>query len=250
MRMIKIDKQDLENIVMEALRQLKGKQHASFDNPISRNMRFPLSEGLIKTYPLGSTIRYIKDYFKLSDDEIYPINAENGREQIAIKVPIVGDNLERVEKAFTLCGYYLGFSKKDKLKPNTIYELQFEKKYDDDFSKQLRQHESILYHVSPTYYAEKIKHIGLTPRSRNGMFDYPDRTYFIIGSAKEIIPYVVSELDASLANKMNNGKYCVMTLDLKRIPENVKFYLDPNSKYSVYTYDNISPNSIIDTEEI
>lgn len=248
--MININKQNIENIVMEALKILKGKQHASFDNPISRSMILPLSEGLIKTYPLGSTIRYIKDYFKLSDDEIYPINAENGREQIAIKVPIVDDNLERVEKAFTLCGYYLGFPKKEALKPNTIYELQFEKKYDDVFSKQLRQHESILYHVSPTYYAEKIKHIGLTPRSRNGVFDYPDRTYFIIGSAKKIIPHVVSELDVSLTNKMNNGKYCVMTLDLKRIPENIKFYLGPNSKYSVYTYENIAPNVIVNTEEI
>lgn len=248
--MIKIDEQDLENIVMEVLKILKEKQHASFDNPVSRVMKLPLSEGLIKTYPMEKTIQYIKDYFKLSDDEIYPINAENGREQIAINVPIVGDNLERVEKAFTLCGYYLGYPKKDTLKPNTIYELQFEKKYDDDFSKQLRKHESVLYHVSPIYYAEKIKHIGLTPRSRNGVFDYPDRTYFIIGSAKEIIPHVVSELDSSLTNKMNNGKYCIITLDLNRIPENVKFYLDPNAKYSVYTYDNISPNSIIDTEEI
>ena len=248
--MININKQNIENIVMEALKILKGKQHASFDNPISRSMILPLSEGLIKTYPMEKTIRYIKDYFKLSDDEIYPINAENGREQIAINVPIVGDNLERVEKAFTLCGYYLGYPKKDALKPNTIYELQFEKKYDDDFLKQLRQHESILYHVSPIYYAEKIKHIGLTPRSRNGVFDYPDRTYFIVGSAKKIIPHVVSELDASLTNKMNNGKYCIITLDLNRIPENVKFYLDPNSKYSVYTYDNISPNVIVNTEEI
>ena len=49
---------------------------------------------------------------------------------------------------------------------------------------------------------------------------------------------------------MNNGKYYAIKIDLNKIPTNVKFYLDPNAKYSIYTYENIAPNAIIGMEEI
>ena len=240
-------------IVEESIAEIESlvtNRNATFDNPISRSMKLPLSEGLIRTYPLEKTISYIKDYFNLSNDDIYPVHAENGREQIAINVQIVGNNLELVKKAFALCGYYLGYPREENLQPKKVYELQFEKKYDDDFSKELREHENTLYHVTPIYYAEKIKHIGITPRSRNKQFGYPDRTYFVIGSAKSIIPYLASELYNSTDNKMHNGRYAVIAIDLNKVPKEMRFYLDPNLKYSVYTYENIAPNSIKGVEEI
>lgn len=255
MELIRLTENDLKNIVGDSVNNilsdfLPTKRHASFDNPISRSMRLPLSEGLIKTYPLEKTISYIKAYFNLSDDDIYPLHAENGREQIAIKVPIVGNNLELVKKAFALCGYYLGYPKDENIQSNKIYELQFEKKYDDDFSKELKEHETTLYHVTPIYYAEKIKRIGITPRSRNKEFGYPDRSYFVIGSARPILPYLVWELYASAENKLHNGKYAAFSIGLNKVPKEMRFYLDPNSKYSVYTYENIAPNAIIGVEEI
>ena len=131
MQCIKLSENNLKDIIKESINTILNdfgvKRNANFDNPISRKMKLPLSEGLIKTYPLGKTINYIKNYFKISDDDIYPIDGENGREQIAIKVPIIGNNLELVKKAFALCGYYLGYPKEENLKQNTIYELQFEK---------------------------------------------------------------------------------------------------------------------------
>lgn len=42
----------------------------------------------------------------------------------------------------------------------------------------------------------------------------------------------------------------VFCLYFNRIPNHVKFYSDPNARYSVYTYDNIPPNAIIGFEEI
>ena len=219
-------------------------------NPISTKMKISLKEGLIRTYPIDKTINYIKDYFKLSDNDIIPINALNGTEQIAIKVPIVGNNLNLIKKAFTLCGWYLAYPKESELKPNTIHELQFEKKYDMDISSELRKHESVIYHITPNYNLNKIKHIGLTPKSKNTQFDYPSRAYFVLGSAKKIVPYLTSELNNNNKSKGNNGGYSVITFDLSKIPLHVKFYFDPNSYGSVYTLDNVTPDAIIDIQEI
>ena len=143
-KLIKLEKNDLRKIVIESVNNVlkdysKIRTHASFDNPISQLMKHPLSEGLIRTYPIDTTIKYIKKYFQLSDEEIYKLDAENGEEQIVIRVPIVGDNLTIVKKAFALCGYYLGYPKEETLKPNTIYELQFEKRNEQDVSESLRQ---------------------------------------------------------------------------------------------------------------
>ena len=206
MKHIELEYGDLKRIVTESVNTIlkdfsKNRTNANFDNPLSRAIQHPLTEGLIKTYPLNKTIKYIKDYFKLSDNEIYPIQGYGEKEQIGIKVPIIGNNLELVKKAFNLCGWYLGYPKEKNLKQNTIYELQFEKKYDDNFSELLRQHESVIYHVTPIYNTEKIKNIGFTPRSKNNLFEYPSRTYFIIGSAKSVIPYIASELSDSSETK-------------------------------------------------
>lgn len=254
---IRLDYGDLQKIVTESVNsvlkdfskeKMKG---ARFTNPISCFMKHPLTEGLVRTYPTETTVRYIKEYFKLSDDEIYVIDdAYNDREQIAIKVPIIGNNLELVKKAFALCGWYLGYPKEENLKPNTLYELQFEKKYEEDISQNLRTHETILFHITPTYNIGKIRHIGLTPKAKNSMFDYPSRIYFILGSAKTMIKYLAQQLSDANLSKGNDGKYSIITFDISRIPNRVKFFLDGNSRASVYTYDNIPPNTIEDITEI
>lgn len=244
-------KERVNKAVKNAIDQfLLRETNARFDNPISRNIKLPLTEGLIRTYPREKTINYIKDLFNLTYEEIYPIDAENGMEQIGIRVPIVGDNFNKIEKAFNLCGYYLGHPKKSMLEKNKIYELQFEKKFDGNIADVLRKKEKYIYHITPSYNAEKIKQIGLTPKSRNSLFDYPDRSYFIIGSAYGIIPYVARMLNDNLENQKNQGKFAAIRFNLEKIKKNTRFFFDPNAKYSIYTYENISPNAIDGIEEV
>lgn len=256
MELIRLTENDLKSVIKESvdtvLRDLSKTRthHASFDNPISCLMKHPLDEALIKTYPMDKTIKYIKNYFNLSDDEIYPLDAFNGEKQIAIKVPIIGNNLGLVKKAFAFCGYYLGYPKEKDLKPNTIYELQFEKKFENDISKYIRENETTLLHLTPIYNLGKIRHIGISPKSKNASFDYPSRAYFIFGSKTALVNNLAWQLNNINANPINQGKYAVIKIDINRIPNHVKFYSDPNARYSVYTYDNIPPNAIIEFEEI
>ena len=254
-KLIRLTESDLHNIVEETINTTlrdysKIRKNANFMNPISRGMKHPLTEGLIRTYPLETTIRYIKDYFDLSDEDIYPIDAYNGREQIAIKVPIVGNNLELIKKAFALCGYYLGYPKEDTLKQGATYELQFEKKNEDEITEMLREKEKVIYHITPAYYVDKIKHIGLTPKSKNSQFDYPSRVYFIPGSAKTLIRHLLPQLDDANKSKANQGYYAIITLELAKIPKHVRFFLDANALASVYTNDNIPPTAITNIELI
>lgn len=255
MKKIKLNYNGLKEVVRESVDAVLKDysnihHHVNFLNPVTRLMKHDLHEGLIKTYPLNKTIQYIKEYFKLSDKEIYPIDATNGREQIAIIVPIIGNNLELVKKAFALCGYYLGYPKEDELEDGKIYELQFEKKYEENILEKLRKNEKVIYHVTPIYNVGKIKKIGLTPKSKNSVFWYPERIYFVVGSVKSIVNDVATALDSVSTNKINNGKYAVIEVGLDKIPEHVKFYIDANAPYSIYTYDNISPNAITDIHEI
>lgn len=83
------------------------------------------------------------------------------------------------------------------------------------------------------------------------MFNYPDRIYFVKGSAnEEYIKGLAFDLFKANKSKGNDGKYVIITVDLSRISEDVKFYYEPNYVYGVYTRGNILPNCISNVEEI
>lgn len=44
--------------------------------------------------------------------------------------------------------------------------------------------------------------------------------------------------------------YSILTLDISKIPERVKFAIDPNFGDGFYTTDNIPPSAIIDEKKI
>ena len=104
---------------------------------------------------------------------------------IKVAIPNVGRNLEMVKKAFSLCGYYMATPKEENIPQNQWVALQFEPITQEDISDKLRKEEKILYHWAPEFCIEKIKNIGLSPRSKNSSFDYPGRIYLIRGSVSQ-----------------------------------------------------------------
>lgn len=223
----------------------------TYENPLTIYMFMPVYEGLITTFPIDKTIEYIKDYFDLEDSQIRKSNGANGVERINVTIANRDDNLELMKKAMSYCGYFLGFPKEDKIPQNAKFvELQFEARHQKDISSELRREETTLIHITPKYNLKKIQKIGFSPRCKNEFFDYPGRIYFVRGSVNnqvsKIIAGILSNANMSIGN---TGEYVIITVDLTKIPDSIKFYEDPNFPKGLFVNENLKPDIITNIEE-
>lgn len=249
--------EELENLWVDYRTIVKP---ISFDNPVNIWVRLYVdfdaisatNEGLIKTYPIDRTIKYVKECFNLDDRQIYSQVKRNEVKYIFIEIPNFNDNINVISVAMDACGYYLGWPPENERKKNRWVTLQFEPKFIVDSSIRIRREEKILYHITPYYNLEKIKKFGFSPRNKNTYFYYPGRVYFLRGSTdREIIELLGNELSSKNFSKGNvEGKYAIITVDLEKIPEDVRFSLDTNYEWGIFTPDNIRPDCIIDAEEV
>ena len=67
---------------------------------------------------------------------------------------------------------------------------------------------------------------------------------------EEIIKSFGKKLCSKNASEGNNDEYALITIDVDKIPENVKMYYDPNFTFGIYVKENIRPNVIIDIKKI
>lgn len=99
-----------------------------------------LNEGLIQTYDPQQKVRYIKDYFNMSDNEIYLKSTELNT--IIVSTSDTNDEfLNKLDKAFNLCGYYKAISDKGDEKIEIWYEPKL---IDPRIEKALRKKEQYL----------------------------------------------------------------------------------------------------------
>ena len=227
---------------------------ASFDNPLTYLMRKPIEEGITKTYPIDITIRYINDYFNKYHLNVFIRKGSTltKDEKIIIEFPNTNDNFNIINKALYLCGYYLGFPKEDEIvkNKNLWLTLEYEPRHQSDDTQQIKEEEIALVHITPNYYLEKIKRQGFVPRARNNVFNYPDRIYFLRASLPDMtILNMARRLIVTNDNLTHDYVYNFIWIDLSKISDDVKFYFDPNAENSIYTTDNIKPNSICDIQE-
>ena len=223
---------------------------STFNNPLSYLMKEKLNESLIQTYPLDATVKYIRNYFNLKEDMVESHKTKTG-EYIIVYMPNIDDNLEYMLKAMQYCGYYLASPKKEKVEKNKWVELQFEPVHNVPITHQIREEEKYLYHLTPSYNEGKIKNYGFIPKSKNDRFDYSDRIYLVRGSTpKKEIYNIGNQLNINNNSDRNTGEYILYTIDLSKLPEHIKLFIDPNYDYGVYTTDNIPISSIINQTKI
>lgn len=208
-----------------------------------------LSEAEYATYPIDTTINYVSRALNIPIRMFAKCGDKyNGVWFIKIKSFNDKETKENINKAMHLCGYYL--AKEGIYGDDNRYSiLRYEPKYIDDANYRVSQCE-YLYHLSPLKYKDKILKNGFVPKSNNGLFKYPDRCYFFMDdlSKNEILSWIPA---FNKANKRNgNVPYCLYTIDVSKINYNTTLYLDPNLRSGCYTADNISPNVIIDIEDI
>lgn len=243
MRRIIINQSQERNL----LEYLSSRPHAcTYSNPLSLMM---LGEGLMRTFPIDKVIEYVKDYFWLSDDQVYKMEAHNGEYNIVVIIPSKEENIKLMNKAMNMCGYYLAAPKN--ITGDGWLNLQYESKFPKNITSDILSSETVLYHLTPLCNKDKILHIGFSPRCKNDLFNYPSRNYFIRGSADEKkVMDIGQQLYDNNAKVSNTGEYCLFVIDLSKISDNIKFYADSNYQYGVFTYDYIKKDCIIDFKEI
>ena len=222
-----------------------------YDNPIISSLhltegKYLVNEAEYATYPARTSINYICKSLNIPKEFLSVESNADGTEFINAILLNKQNTLNNVEKAMHLCGYYKAKEFYYKGDERLIYR-KYEPKYIDEANDIVRDCK-YLYHLSPLSYMEKIMNYGFVPKSNNGAFMYPDRCYFFmdtmnINDIKSWIP------SFKKANKnYNKSKYVLYTIDVNKIRNNVIFYLDPNLKGGIYTMDNITPNTIANSE--
>lgn len=216
------------------------------DNPLAIKYfehRAPINEGLIKTYPINKTVEYVTRLFGLTNNQINVINKGNVH-KILVMFENSKERREQMRKAMNLCGYELASENTENIH-NVIYQM-YTQKFSDSLTNELKRRMSFLIHVTPSYNKEKILHQGFVPKSKNELFTYGDEIFFFTQDAP--IVHIVDQIyqkDCKIKNDLNNHIYTLFQVRLNKIPNDVKFEIDPNLDFAVRTKDNISSNAII-----
>ena len=193
-------------------------------------------------------------------------------ETISVLLCNVKNNVQNVVNAMNLCGYFLSRPKQDEVPPNEWMWFRFEKRNQNSYSKQLRLQTDRLYHVTPIERVEKILANGFTPKSSNEFFSYPGRVFFFNGAedklnvlewAVKLLQSVIrkeynKELQLLMINGVEKNPYshshnlkklfALMTINLRKVPEGVRFFMDSNAYGGVFTEDNLYPQVISNIE--
>lgn len=209
-----------------------------------------LKEGILRSYPADTVIKYVKSHLHIPDLAITKDNSDKV-DVILVAVHNVGNNIDTLIRTMNLCGYYLAVpTDVAEIKPNKIARLQFEPRNQDNCIHPNTI--GMLYHWTRPELVNKILKNGLVPRSKNSFFSYPERIYVV----KDSIPQAeLMDLGAMLCTSLNfekyeNGQSFDQTLSLiqinpKLLKQDFAFFIDPNySDYGLYCLENIPPDAI------
>ncbi len=240
---IKLTENDIEKMVNSVIFHL----NESLTNPFSLPDELksnPLMEGYYATYPVDKVEKYLKKrYGKYAYIDCF----ENDNEVNVFRIGIYNDkeNESVVDKDMALCGYFP--STKNVTNDGKMLYIFYEPRHQNKINE-LVQDEEYIYHLTKTSKVDKILKNGLTPRTDNKKFKYPDRVYFFLHE-----PYMddclclMQQFHAEEAKNKKimpyNGTYILLAIDTEEIKD-VNFSYDPNAFDCIYTYDNIPPSAI------
>lgn len=191
-----------------------------------------------------------KKFVATDDDTVNP--------NVRIQVYFNSQNLDKInpliKKAKTLGWFpasvspdneaYIKFNKSNLTKIITMFNqviIMFEKYYDEEVKY------NVLYHATPTANMPKIEQKGLLPRHKNKLGTTPPRIYFATSfNAAENIAYQLADFEKG----KKSSSYTIISIKQTDLPENIKFYSDPDYGPGVYTYQPIPPEYIRATKTL
>lgn len=219
-----------------------------------------LKEGLIKTNPIGQSISILKKQFPS-----WNFQYEKGNNNFTIEILKRKDGIkfEYFEKLLSLLnnlGWFISYMEiygseivlKDRYNEDIVRDafksteidsiyLECEAKFDQKVNKI----PEYLYHVTPLLNWEKIKTIGLVPKSRSKRAFHPERVY--LGKDED----TTTRLSPLFYQTTGEKNWVLLKIDTNLIPGGYfKLYYDPNFKYGYYTLNNIPPQAIEKIKDI
>lgn len=217
-----------------------------------------LGENDFLTHSIDESIRVLNNTFK--DNLSARIN-ETNESIIDVYVKKYNiDTLVKIDKTIENLGYFISifsvngfqktfkkdsfFEKIKKLTELTPIYLKLEKKRDSNEDTDIVI-PSILYHITHERHLEKIKKIGLVPKSKSKKSAHPERIY-LAGNEESAIKLVKEFSNLEYEFEHN---YVLLEIDTNKAVEfkrdkNFKLNKDPNFTEGYFTYDNIPPTAI------
>lgn len=208
-----------------------------------------LYEGLIKSYGIDDVILH-SEIWTIKHNFVKNIKKQNDLIVVELN-EISEDDFKYLITHYNFFGWFIGiisinnhtqkFNEKNlKLYSdeslNKNIKLYLQAKYDQQFDESTID---FLYHITSESKLEKIKKLGLVPKTSNPTSNYPDRIYFALTYSDAL----------TLAFEFKKMYFKETSLFILKIKpdKNIKFFKDPHFlKSGVYTYQNIKPQSIIE----
>lgn len=202
-----------------------------------------LKEEATTTLSVEETKKEIQNKFHIKDWQFSVQKGANGI-RLIILYPGIFKNTKLIKDAMLACGWSLAL-KGHIVKNKMIWRaMSFDPIFQDNVSDEAKKY-SVAYHWTPLYNLESIKTNGLTPKSQNKLFQYPDRLHLIKGNTNRTEIFNIGfQLCKTNKQKSNNGKYVLLSIDLSQIPKDVEIYYDPRYECGYYVKVPISPKLV------
>ncbi len=231
-----------------------------------------VDEGLIKTEPLQSTIRYIdNDLLNLRikykvvnvdyDKNVFDLEIDdfNYNDMIKMKLRVIESTIVNICGYFpsTVKIYYTSGHENKKQWDDNMWDnlVKYSEKYfkititfDSKFDEVYTAINKFMYHITNDVYLQKILKNGLVPKSKKKLSTHPDRIYLCetIEDCKYLMNkmYIVDSYGNFNNNKTNKDeKYSILKIDVEGL--DIKIRKDPNYSKGCYITRNIAPDRIV-----
>ena len=166
--------------------------------------------------------------------------------QLIMLLGDVGMNIDIITKAMETMGWFQSYiTKPQNINGISVRCVAFDPTYQDKIKDEVRGEWNFLYHLTPSENIESILLNGIIPSSKNKLFHYPNRVYLLkpTVSHNEVVN-LVKRLSSQSGKQ--NEQYALFQIDLNKTPKNVEFSYDPRYQNSVYTYQKIPKDAIVE----
>lgn len=160
--------------------------------------------------------------------------------EIALLIPDYNQNIPTIISDMNKNGYFKGYERSVLINNLPYKELRFEPLYQES-ERNTVINMGMIFHSTYKNNIPNILQNGLIPDSKNPKFTYPKRVHFskFTSDIRKICDITVQLANVNHKNVLD---YCIITIDTKKIPDNVDFYFDPIYENGIFT------NDIIPTE--
>lgn len=212
---------------------------------------------LLKPQTVSDVIKTLQNKYKFDKWQyflFYNNKIETVRCKIEAPLPLLivypdyENNIKVMDREFNDFGYFNSKTYKHTDKDGREWCLVTynpKKKYD---YSDVKHGKGVIYHIAPIEVLNNIKKDGIVPTSDNSTYNGESRSFFFKDfdslKSKESITMMKGKAEFDWKKKDYCGLCAILTIEAKKIPDSVKFYLDPNAEGCIFCNDVIKPQWI------